>query len=101
MAQRSDECWLGEIFIDLLDAGESVDSVAVHGAGAADSFSARAAEGEGGIQVVFDIDESIEVHGWYFLEIDVVADIFGLVVGYGRVILINQKPLHFGFLLLS
>lgn len=45
----------GEV-CDSAETSEGVDAVDVHSAGAADPFAAGAAEGEGGVDFVFDAD---------------------------------------------
>jgi len=57
---------------DLGEAGESVAAVDVHCAGTADAFSARSAEGEGGVELVLDLDEGVENHGTALFQIDLV-----------------------------
>lgn len=46
-----------------MGAGEGVDAVDVHGAGATDAFAARTTEGKGGVYDVFDADDEVEDHG--------------------------------------
>lgn len=46
--------------VDAAEAGEGVDAVDVHGTRAADALSARAAEGEGGVDLVLDADQGVE-----------------------------------------
>lgn len=58
---------------NLRKASEAVTAVDVHSAGAADSFAARSAEGEGRIHFVLDLDERIENHWTAFFEIDLVV----------------------------
>ena len=43
----------------LTQAGKCVSSVDVHGAAAADALSARPSEGQSGINLIFDFDESV------------------------------------------
>lgn len=47
---------LGGVLLDAAEAGEGVDTVNVHGARATDTLTARAAEGEGGVLLVLDLD---------------------------------------------
>lgn len=49
MSKRSDQGRFSEVGVDFSDAGERMEAIAIHGARAADSFSARSPEGEGGI----------------------------------------------------
>lgn len=99
MSERGDEGWLGEVGVDLLDAGESMQAVAVHGTGAANALSTGASEGKSGVEVFLDIEKSIEVHGWDLLEINVVADVFGLVVRVFRVVSVDEEAFHLGLFL--
>lgn len=45
-----------------LGAGQRIRAIDIHGAGAADPFTATPAEGERGIDLVLDIDDGIEHH---------------------------------------
>ena len=82
MRQGSDRRLLGSFF-DLRQTREPVAPVDVHRARAADPFSARAAEGERRIHLVFDFDQGVENHGAAVFEIDLVVLELGLagVVG--------------------
>ena len=56
---------LGRFGVSLLDIGEArqrVRAINVHGARAADALTARAAEGKGGVLLVFDLDQGIKDH---------------------------------------
>lgn len=64
-------------------------TIAIHGARSTNAFSARSPEGEGGIQVLFDIEKGIEVHGWYFFEVNIVANILRLVIWVLWIILVD------------
>lgn len=74
-------------------------SVAVHGARPTNTLSARSSEGQSRIKVVLDIDERIKIHGRHFFEIDVITDVFGLIFGIFRIVLVDQETFHGGFLL--
>jgi len=58
---------------NLGEASKTVAAVNVHGAGAADPLAAGAAEGEGGIDLVFDLDERVQDHGPALLQVDLVV----------------------------
>lgn len=58
---------------DLSEAGEAVVPIDVHRAGAADTLPAGAAEGDGGVDLVLDLDEGVKDHGAALAEIDLVA----------------------------
>jgi len=49
--------------VDLANTGKSVGALNVHGAGSADTLAAGATEGEGGINLVLNLDQGIEHHG--------------------------------------
>lgn len=85
---------------DGAETGQVVATINVHGATAADALSAGAAEGQGRIDLVLDLDQGIEHHGSTLLHVDVVGHILGLVVGIIRVRPVDVKLLHV-FLFLS
>ena len=62
-------------------AGKSVDTVNVHGAGTADTLSATAAESEGGVELVLDSDQGVEHHGAGLVKVEGVALHARLVAG--------------------
>ena len=47
---------------DAAEAGKGIDSIDVHGTGAANTLTTRSAEGEGGVHFVLDTDEGVENH---------------------------------------
>lgn len=51
---------LAGVTVDSAETSEGVDSLNVHGARAANAFSARPAEGESGVVLVLDLDERVE-----------------------------------------
>src|SRR5215469_12307801 len=78
---------------DGFGAGERVAAGNVHGAGAADAFTARAAESERRIDLVLDLDERVENHWPAGLEVnpvDVGSGIFILV----RIVAIDLEVLR-------
>ena len=92
--QRGDDSRLAEIGVDGPDAGQRVEPVTVHGAGAADAFSAGPSQRESGVQVVFDVEQRVQVHRGDLLEVHVVADVswlFAFVVG---VVSVDEELLH-------
>lgn len=54
-------------------AGEGVGAVDVHGAGTADTLTARAAEGKGRVELILDADKGVEHHGTGLVEVEGVA----------------------------
>ena len=58
--------------LDLADAGERVDAANVHRAGAADALAAGAAEGQGGVHLVLDLDQRVQDHGAAVVQVDLV-----------------------------
>src|SRR5690606_16795272 len=58
---------------DRLCAGERIDAVDVHGAGAADALPAGAAEGQRRVDIVLDIDQRVQHHRPAFGEVDFVS----------------------------
>lgn len=73
MRQRGDRRRPSTRIGDLGETREPVTSIDVHGAGTADPLATRSAEGEGRVDLVLDLDESVEDHGPTFLEIDLVV----------------------------
>lgn len=79
-------------------AGEGVGAVNVHGARAANTLSAGAAEGEGRIDLVLDADEGVENHRPRLVEVEGVglhAGLLGRLVGIPAV---DLEGLEFGIL---
>lgn len=62
-------------------AGKGVDTVNVHGAGTADALSARASEGQSGVELVLDADQGVEHHGTRLVQVERVALHARLVAG--------------------
>ena len=60
----------GSVGLDPAEAGESVDAVDVHGATAADSLSAGPAEGQSRVQLVLDLDQTVQHHGTARVEVN-------------------------------
>ena len=99
MTKRSHQCWPTQVGVDGPNACKRMQTIAVHCARATDSFPAGSPERQCRIHVLLDVDESIQVHGGNFLQIDVVADVFGFIGGIFRVILVDEESLHGCFLL--
>ena len=57
-------------WLDVLQAGQPVLAVYVHGAGTADPLSAGSSEGEGRVHLVLDLNQGIEDHGTALVQID-------------------------------
>ena len=58
--KRIDFAVLGALAVDSAQASKGVLAVDVHGAGSADTFTARATESERRVDLIFDFDECIE-----------------------------------------
>ena len=99
MSKGSNKSWFSKVVINLTNAGKSMKSVTVHCAWTTDTFSARSSERQSWVQIFLDIKQSIKIHRWDFLEVDVVANIFGLIVRVLWVVFIDQEPFHGCFLL--
>jgi len=83
------------------EAGQVVAAVNVHGAGAADALAARAAEGEGGVDLVLDLDEGVEDHGTALVHVNVVSHVLGLILWVVGVRSVDIEALEFALLSLS
>mmetsp|Transcript_111121 Transcript_111121/g.270035 ORF Transcript_111121/g.270035 Transcript_111121/m.270035 type:complete len:367 (-) Transcript_111121:38-1138(-) len=68
--------------LNVQQACEAVLAVDVHGTRAADALAARAAEGQGGVHLVLDLDEGVQDHGSARLEVDGVL----LQIGLGHLV---------------
>lgn len=55
---------------DAAQAGQRVDAVDVHGTRAADTLTARAAEGQRGVLLVLDANQRVEHHGARLVEVE-------------------------------
>ncbi|MPL74155.1 hypothetical protein SDC9_19965 [bioreactor metagenome] len=71
--QRVDLDGVALDLIETIDAGERVDPVDVHRAGAADAFAARAAEGQRRVDLVLDLDQRVEDHRTAFVHVQEIA----------------------------
>lgn len=58
---------------NLSETSKAVAAVNVHRTGAADPLTAGAAEGEGGVDLVLDLDERVQDHGPALLQVDLVV----------------------------
>lgn len=87
MGKRVD---LGGLAIDLnfANTGQGVATSDVHGAGTANTLTARTTEGQGGINLVLDLDQGIENHGTTVVHINLVRLKLGL---YSRSIRVLKK----------
>jgi len=56
----------------LTKAGKSVDTINVHCATTADTFSARPAEGQSGVHLVLDLDQCVQHHWSSLVHVDAV-----------------------------
>lgn len=65
--------------VNAAKARKRVHTINVHGATATDTLTARAAEGEGGVDFVFNFDQRVEHHGTSLVEVDLVLLHFGLL----------------------
>jgi len=85
---------LGFASIDTRETGQGVNSVDVHGARSANSFSAGSSESKGRVEVVLDLDESIQDHGSTLREIELVRLKSRLLVGEIGVPSVDLELLH-------
>mmetsp|Transcript_76177 Transcript_76177/g.172236 ORF Transcript_76177/g.172236 Transcript_76177/m.172236 type:complete len:345 (-) Transcript_76177:2-1036(-) len=83
--------------LDVQQAGQAVLAVDVHGAGAADALPAGAAEGQGRIVLVLDLDERVQDHGAAGLQVDGVLLQERLCHGV-RVVAVDAEGLRRGHL---
>lgn len=81
-------------------AGQGMQPIAVNCAWSANPFSAGPPEGQSAVQVILKVDESIQIHGRYLSQINIVWDILGHVVLVRGVISIDEESLHLALLLL-
>jgi hypothetical protein len=79
-------------------ARESVNTVNVHGARTADTFTARSPESQGRVEFVLYPDERIEHHGSGLVQVEVVGLHLGLLAGLVRVPTVDLEGLHLGLL---
>ena len=77
-------------------AGESVDTVDVHGARTADTLTARSAESEGRVELVLYPDERVKHHGSGLVQIELVGLHLGLLAGVVRVPAVDLEGLDLG-----
>lgn len=79
-------------------AGESVDTVDVHGARTANTLTARPPESEGRVEFVLYPDKRIQHHGSGLIQVEVVGLHLGLLAGLVRVPTVDLEGLHLGLL---
>lgn len=79
-------------------AGQGVDSVNVHGAASADTLSAAPAEGQGGVDLVLNTDQSVQHHGTSLVQVQGVGLHSGLLGGLVRVPAVDMEGLDPGSL---
>lgn len=79
-------------------AGESVNTVDVHGARTANTLTARSAESEGRVEFVLYPDERIEHHRSGLVQVEVVGLHLGLLAGLVRVPTVDLESFHLGLL---
>jgi hypothetical protein len=66
-------CGRARHVLDRLQAGQRVAAIDVHRAGPADALPARTTEGQGGIDVVLDVDQRVQDHRADRVQIDLVG----------------------------
>ena len=69
--------------VHAVDAGQRVDAVDVHRAGAADALAAGAAEGQGRVDLVLDLDQRVEDHRAAGVHVDEVGVDLRVAAGVG------------------
>lgn len=78
-------------------AGEGVDTINVHGTATADTLTAGATEGEGGVLLVLYPNEGIEHHGAGLVQVQLVGLHSRLLARGVRVPTVNLEGLHLGW----
>jgi hypothetical protein len=58
--------------LDLANTGEGVGTANVHGARTANTLTAGATEGKGGVDLVLDLDQGIKDHGAAVVHVDLI-----------------------------
>ena len=99
MSEWSDQSRSWKVVIDLSNAGQWMQTVTVHGTWSTNSFSAWSSEWQCWIQILFYVNQGIQIHGRNLLQINIIAHIFGLVIGIFRIIFIDEESFHGGFFL--
>ena len=84
------------ISVDFANTGQSVDTTDIHSAGATNTFSAGSPEGQGGIHLVLDFDQSVQNHRATGIQVDLVFLHLRFVSGLVWIPTINGKFLGFG-----
>lgn len=92
--QRVDLGGLVDVRVDVADAGQRVDAVDVHGAGAAHALAARAPERQRGVHLVLDLQQRVEHHGRALVQVHLVVLHGGLLVGLVGVPAVHGEGLH-------
>lgn len=67
--ERVDDSGVG-VLVDVAETGEGVGAVDVHRTGATNTLTTGASEGESGVLLVLDLDQSIQNHRATLVEID-------------------------------
>lgn len=78
-----------------------MSSIDVHGAGTANTLTARAAEGKGWINLILDLDQSIQNHWTTLVHVDIVSHIFWFVLWVIWIRSVNIESLKLRLLFLS
>jgi len=79
--------------LNLGQAGKGVHASNVHSARATDAFPAGPSEGQGGVHLVLDLDQSVQDHGATVVQVDLVVLHLGLGSGILGVIPVDGKGL--------
>lgn len=79
------------IDVDLADTGKSVGALNVHGAGSANTLAAGATESKSWVDLVLDLDQSIEHHGSTRVHVDLIGLQLGLLGRLIRVLLCRME----------
>lgn len=72
MGQRRDSTGSGP-YINLSQASQPITAVDIHSTGPTDPFPARPPEGEGRVDLVLDLNKSVQHHGPTLFEVDLVV----------------------------
>lgn len=72
---------VGLVAVNAAEARERVHTINVHGAATANALTARATEGQRGVELVLDLDQSIQHHGTRLVQVNLVCLHLGLLRG--------------------
>lgn len=88
---------LADVAVDLRNASQGVATLNVHGARAADTFTARTTEGQRRVLLVLDFDQSVQNHRSTGVQVDLVRLNVGLFSWLVRVLRNKHPPMNTAF----